>query len=304
MFSGWLSAQNVINVNARLIDSTHTIKIDQDITFVNTEERELVSIYLNDWNNAFSSKTSALAKRFAEDYARRFHFAKDRERGYTIINSIGEKSGDSLEWDRPGNVVDLLRIKLKKALAPGDSIKLSLKYQVKVPDDKFTSFGRDDQGNYKLRYWYMLPAPLDNGWKLYNHKDLGLQYVKPHKINISIDVPTEFYAASSLDLLSTQTNQGYKTITFKGDHRVDSKMYLTKSFIFESIRSNANQVITNIEDEDIQFDVKNMLLERTVNFLNKRLGEYPHKNIFVTQEDYSNCRRGNKRNQNQASISP
>ncbi|CAL67032.1 conserved hypothetical protein [Christiangramia forsetii KT0803] len=288
MFSGWLSAQNVINVNARLIDSTHTIQIDQEITFVNTEERELTSIYLNDWNNAFSSKTSFLAKRFAEDYARRFHFAKDRERGFTTIHSVGERSGDSLEWDRPGNVVDLLRIKLKDALAPGDSISLSLNYQVKVPDDKFTSFGRDDEGNYKLRYWYMLPAPLDNGWKLYNHKDLGLQYVKPHKVNISIDIPTEFYAASSLDLISTQTKPGYKTIRFKGDHRIDSKMYLTKSFIFESIKTNSNQVITNIADEDIQFDVKNMLLERTVNFLNKRLGEYPHKNIFVTQEDYSN----------------
>ncbi|MCB7480660.1 metalloprotease [Christiangramia sediminis] len=288
IFSGWLSAQNVINVKARLIDSTHTLQIDQDITFVNTEERELVSIYLNDWNNAFSSKTSALAKRFAEDYARRFHFAKDRERGYTTINTVEKKSGSSLEWDRPGNVVDLLRIKLEEPLAPGDSIDLHLNYEVKVPDDKFTRYGRDGEGNYKLRYWYMVPAPLDNGWKLYSHQDLGLQYLRPHKVNISIDVPTEFYAASSLDLLRTITNQGYKTIIFSGEDRVDSKIYLTKSFIFESLKANSTQVITNIEDEDIQLDVKNTLLDRTVGFLNKRLGDYPHKNIFVTQEDYLN----------------
>jgi len=288
MISGWLSAQNVINVNARLIDSTHTIQIDQEITFVNTEEKELTSIYLNDWNNAFSSKTSPLAKRFAEDYARRFHFAKDSERGYTTINSVKKNSGKDLEWDRPENIVDLLRIKLEKPLAPGDSTSLSLKYQVKVPDDKFTSFGRNDQGDYKLRYWYMLPAPLDDGWKLYSHKDLDLQYVNPYKINISIDIPTEFYATTSLDLLSTETKQGYKTITFEGDNRIDSKMYLTKSFIFESIKSSSNQVITNIQDEDIQFELKNTLLERTINFLNRRLGKYPHNNIFVTQEDYSN----------------
>jgi len=288
MISGWLSAQNVINVNAHLIDSTHTIQIDQEITFVNTEEKELTSIYLNDWNNAFSSKTSPLAKRFAEDYARRFHFAKDSERGYTTINSVKKNSGKALEWDRPENIVDLLRIKFEKPLAPGDSISLSLKYQVKVPDDKFTSFGRNDQGDYKLRYWYMLPAPLDDGWKLYSHKDLDLQYVNPYKINISIDIPTEFYATTSLDLLSTETKQGYKTITFEGDNRIDSKMYLTKSFIFESIKSSSNQVITNIQDEDIQFELKNTLLERTINFLNRRLGKYPHNNIFVTQEDYSN----------------
>ena len=288
IFSGCLSAQNAIDVNARLIDSIRTISIDQNIKFVNTENRELESIYLNDWNNAFSSKTSALAKRFAEDYARRFHFAKDHERGHTTINSVKDAQNYELEWDRPGNVVDLLRIRLQEPLKPGDSISLSLKYDLKIPDDKFTRYGRDDEGNYKLRYWYMVPAPLDNGWKLYSHKDLGMQYVKPYNINVTIDIPTEYYAASGLNLTRTQTRQGYKTINFKGKDRIDSELYLTKSFIFESISANSNQVITNIRDEDIQFDIKNTLLERTLAFLHKRLGAYPHKNIFITQEDYLN----------------
>ncbi len=286
--SGCLSAQNVIDVKARLNDSTHTIGINQNIKFVNTENRELTSIYLNDWNNAFSSKSSALALRFAEDYARRFHFAKDEERGYTFINSIKNNSGTDLIWDRPGGVVDLVRIILEEPLQPGESINLDLDYDLRIPDDKFTRYGRDDLGNYKLRYWYLVPAPLDNGWKLYSHKDLGLQYVEPYEINISFDVPTEYYAASGLDLLQTQTRQGFKTIDFKGDNRVDSKLYLTKSYIFESINANSNQVITDIEDEDIQLDIKNTLLDRTVGFLDDRLGKYPHDNIFVTQEDYLN----------------
>ena len=288
LFSGWLPAQNAITVNAHLSDSTRTLEIEQDIKFINTEERELVSIYLNDWNNAFSSKTSALAKRFAEDYARRFHFSKEEERGHTTINEISQVSGATLQWDRPGNIVDLVRIKLDEPLAPGDSINLHLNYDLKIPEDKFTQYGRDDQGNYKLRYWYMVPAPLDNGWKLYSHKDLGLQYVQPYEISINLDIPTEYYATSALDLEQTQTRQGYKTIKFKGDHRVDSKMYLTKTFIFESISANSNQVITNIEDEGIKFDMKNVILERAVSFLHERLGAYPHKNIFVTHEDYLN----------------
>lgn len=286
--SGCLSAQNVINVDARLVDSTRTFKIDQSIKFINTDNKELLSIYLNDWNNAFSSKTSALAKRFAEDYARRFHFAKEEERGNTTINSVKDSRGSDLQWDRPGNVVDLVRIVLEEPLAPGDSITLNLNYDLRVPDDKFTRYGRDGNGNYKLRYWYMVPAPLDNGWKLYSHQDLGLQYVNPYKVKISLDVPTEFYAASGLNLLRTQTRQGFKSIQFEGDDRVDSKMYLTKSYIFESIEANSTQVITNIEDEDIQFDIKHTILERVLEFLNERLGEYPHENIFVTQEDYLN----------------
>lgn len=284
--SGGLSAQNTINVNARLIDSLQTLEVDQEINFINTEDRDLVSIYLNDWNNAFSNKSSALAKRFAEDYARRFHFAKDQERGHTTIESIKDSLDSDLKWDRPGLIPDLVRVTLNEPLAPGDSVKINLKYKLKIPDDKFTRYGIDQEGNYKLRYWYLVPAPLDNGWKLYSHKDLGLQYVKPYDIFISLDIPTEFYAASALDLLRTQTRQGYKNITFSGKDRVDSKMYITKSYIFESISANSNQVITNIEDEGIQFDIKNTILERVVGFLHERLGEYPHYNLFVTQEDY------------------
>lgn len=288
VFSGCLSAQNVIDVKARLLDSIHTLRIEQKITFVNTANKEIQSIYLNDWNNAFSSKTSALAKRFAEDYARRFHFAKDHERGSTTINHIGKISGEELEWDRPGKVVDLVRIILKEPLLPGDSIQLKLNYDLRIPDDKFTRYGRDDLGNYKLRYWYMVPAPLEQDWKLFSHQDLGLQYVEPYSITVSIDVPTEYYAASALDLIRTQTKQGFKTIEFSGKDRLDSETYLTRSYIFESINTNSNQVITNIADEDIEFEVKNSLLDRTMKFLHERLGAYPHKNLFVTQEDYLN----------------
>ena len=284
--SGCLSAQNDLRVNARLIDSSHTIAVDQQIKFVNTGDIPLESIYLNDWNNAFSSKTSALAKRFAEDYARRFHFAKEEERGHTTIYSVKNKTGEDLGWERPGNIVDLVRIKLKEPLAPGDSIEMDLEYDLKIPDDKFTRYGRDNLGNYKLRYWYMVPAPLEEEWKLYSHQDLGLQYVKPYDIKISLDIPTDYYAASGLNLSLTETRPGFKSIKFEGKDRVDSEMYLTTSFIFESIGANSNQVITNIKDEDIQFEVKNNLLERAIGFLHERLGAYPHENIFITQEDY------------------
>jgi len=288
LFPLWLSAQNAMKVNARLVDSLHTIEVDQQITFVNTEERELVSIYLNDWNNAFSSKTSPLAKRFAEDFARRFHFARQEERGHTSIESITSAEGSSLEWDRPGNIEDLVRVFLPEPLASGDSIAINLQYDLKIPDDKFTRFGRDGDGNYKLRYWYMTPAPLDNGWKLYSHKDLGTQYVSPYSIEIDIDIPTEYYAASGLDLTRTQTRKGFKTIHFSGDQRVDSKMYLTNTYIFESLPANSNKVITNIRDEDIELENKTKLLSRTFSFLENRLGSYPNENIFITQEDYQN----------------
>ncbi|AVR47534.1 metalloprotease [Christiangramia fulva] len=285
---GGLSAQSTISINARLLDSLRSLEVSQDITFVNTENRPLETLYFNDWNNAFSTKTSALARRFAEDYKRRFHFARDEERGHTAIHEIKNLHGDTLKWDRPGNVPDLLRVNLKQPLAPGDSIKLHFDYTLFFPLNKFTRYGVDEEGNYKLRYWYLVPAPLQNGWKLYSHQDLGLEFVQPYDINIELNIPTQFYAVSGLNLTRTITRKGFKTIKFEGDDRMDSKLYITKSFIFESISAGNNNFITNIEDEGIEFNTKKSILRRELNFLEQRLGEYPHQNLFITQEDYLN----------------
>ncbi|MCM4157153.1 metalloprotease [Gramella sp. AN32] len=284
--SGWLSAQNVITVDAKLIDSSRTLEIQEKIIFTNTESRELISIYLNDWNNAFSSKSSALAKRFAEDYSRKFHYSKEEERGSTNIFSVKNSEGKALEWDRPGEVYDLVRVILDKPLQAGESIELNFKYDLIIPDDKFTRFGVDKEGNFKLKYWYLVPAPLDNGWQLYNHKDLDLQYVQPYDIEINLNIPTKYYATSALNLKSTITTSDSKKIRFSGVNRVDSELYLSQSYIFESLRIGNNNIITNLEDEGLDPDVKNVILNRSLTFLEDRLGTFPHKNFFISREDY------------------
>lgn len=286
LLPGWFFAQNSIVLNARLVDSSKTIQINQEIAFVNTSDQELNSIFLNDWINAFDNKSTALAKRFAEDYIRRFHFAKEEERGHTTILSIEDNSNNDLAWDRPGEIADLVRIKLNTPLQPGETFTFQLNYKVKIPDSKFTRYGIDEEGNYKLRYWYLTPAPLKENWVLYSHQDLNLQYVQPYNIDLSLEIPTEFYATSALDLVRTQTMSGFKKLTFKGEDQVSSKMYLSKTFIFESINTGTQQVITNIEDDDIQYAIKNSTLQRVVTYLQARLGDYPHQVIFVTQEDY------------------
>ena len=275
-----------MTVNARLHDSLRTIDINQEITFVNNGDQNLNVIYLNDWNNAFSSKSSALAKRFAEDFARRFHFAKDQERGWTQVNAIKNSEGEDFIWERPGGYVDLIRLRLEEPLMPGDSLKIKLDYNLRIPDDKFTRYGVDGNFNYKLRYWYITPAPYDGKWKIYSHKDLGLQYVKPYEIKLNLTVPTEYYAASGLNLTETNSKTKFKTLTFEGAERVESKMYITKDYIFESIAANGVQIVTNVEDEGVQYDVKKAFLERSMKYLEERLGPYPFKNLFITEEDY------------------
>ena len=64
---------------------------------------------------------------------------------------------------------------LEQRLAPGDSIQISTIYKVKIPKDKFTSYGVNTT-SYNLIYWYLIPAIHSDSWILQNHLDMDAEY--------------------------------------------------------------------------------------------------------------------------------
>jgi hypothetical protein len=287
--TGWSFAQNSITLDAQLNDSTHTFTIAQQLVYANSSSDTLTQIYLNDWANAFSDKNTPLAKRFAEEFARRFRFAKQEERGATYIESITNSQNDSLIWERPKGAQDLIRIKLYDPLLPGEKFTIHLDYRVKIPVDNFTRYGVDSENNYKLRYWYITPGVYQDGkWQVYSHKNLDDQYNALHDVEVTLTTPPQYYVGSALNFESVKTTNGTKTVRLTGKNQLNSKLYLTNSFLFESLKTKEHEVLTNVEDDELQPEIKRIILDRILDFYNKKLGEYPHKNIFVTREDYLN----------------
>ena len=89
-----------------------TLTIQQEIVFFNQSEDTLTSIVLNDWMNAYSSKTSPLAERFSDEFYRGFHLAKEEERGSTSSLSISNSDQTTLSWERTEKNPDLIIVKL------------------------------------------------------------------------------------------------------------------------------------------------------------------------------------------------
>lgn len=281
-------SQNSITIKAQLNDSLRTFDIEQELIYQNNSEDTLREIYLNDWANAFSSKSTPLARRFAEEFSRRFHFSKEIERGGTSINAISNSEGDILSWERPELHPDIIKVELPQALAPGEHFKILLSYKLKIPSDKFTRYGVDQVGNYKIRYWYINPAVYRDGWQIYSHRNLDNQFTEPADLDITLSVPQNLYIASALAKRTTQTKDGIKTMQLVGKGRLESKLYLTRSYLFESEYAHSHEILTDVEDEGLQPEVKRAILDRIVKFIYQRLGTYPHSTLFVTQEDYLN----------------
>ena len=283
-----LQAQTKMDISAVLNDSIKIFNIQHIIDYENSSKDTLSEIYLNDWANSYKDKSTPLAKRFAEDYLRRFHFAKEEERGYTKIYTITDDNLNAYTWERPEEAADILKISLEKPLLPGKRITINLLYSVKIPSEKFTRFGYDDEGNFKLNYWYLTPAVYNSGWQIYSDKNLGNQYTAPVSVKLKLSTRPYLYVASPLTLDRLVTEDTYKTSYLSGENSVTSQLYLTKSYRFEDISANSTQIVTNLEDEGLNPDIKEAILTRIMKFLETRLGKYPQPALMVTRDEYLN----------------
>ena len=200
-FSSSVYGQHRNEVTATLDHKTKEIKITQRFTYVNSHKNGLSRLYFNDWNHAYTNKNTKLAKRFAEEFNRSLHLAKDRERGHTTIRSIVDDAYTGLEWERVGNR-DIIGIDLNKVLEPGESIQLFFTYTLKLPSAKFTSYGFHGNGDFYLKDWYLTPAVYDGVWRLYDNANLDDLYTDTAETIINLTYSGRLFLSTNFDIQS------------------------------------------------------------------------------------------------------
>jgi hypothetical protein len=278
--------QNQIDIEATFDVPNKSIQIKQHIRYQNTSNDTLNTIYLNDWNNAFSSKKTPLAQRFSEEFSTKFHFAKNEERGYTVITSMQNKNNDSLVFTRHKDHPDVIEVKLKNPLFPLESYDIVLNYISKIPDDKFTDYGVTENGEFNLKYWYIIPAVLNGDWQYYSHKNLDDMYIPIADIRITAEFPRNFALFSELNNQNLELKDSTQIVTLYGEDRVDTKMFLSKLPRFKYTQTDKFTIFTDIQEDALEPNEKAMVNDKIVHFIDKNLGTYPHELLMVTDIEY------------------
>lgn len=278
-------AQHVINIDAKLNTVQRTLSIQQEITYKNTSTDTLHEIYFFDWANSFSSKTTPLAKRFAENYDSSFHFEKDGDRGRTALEKVYSNQNKPLQWQR-GEAADILKIIPDIPLIPGETYTFNLEYTVKVPDDKFTRYGVNNINNYQLRYWYISPAVYDGQWQTYSNKNTDDLFLTPSEFSISFEFPKSYFLTSDFDVVSETISEKTKTLNLYGSNRTSAVLYLEKRASFETIETDKIEIITNLQNSKVNPPVQALVIDRVVQFLNTKLGPYPFNKMVISETDY------------------
>jgi len=274
----WLKAN--FDIQNRNITISHLLK------YTNNSKQALSEIYLLDWNHAFSSKTTPLAKRFEEDFKRSFHYSSEIKKGHTTIHHI-LNNNEVIYYERLKNHPDVIKIHLKTPLAPLDSISLDINYTSYIPDHSFTGYGMS-KNNIAIRYWHLAPAPIKNNkWIYFSHKDLNDFCAKPSTYHLEISHPKTHTLYTDLKKNNDTLNTGIKT--FKGTNTQNICMY------FEEKKANSIKisdtkeylVISNLDTKGITTTTQKKIHEKIIHFLSEFYGNTPIDNTYlILKEDY------------------
>lgn len=278
-------AQHAITIDATLHPDQNSISVQQKIVFTNYAKDTLNEVYFFDWANSFSTKTTPLAKRFAENYESAFHFEEKEDRGRTDIEKVYSEAQIPLQWQR-GDAVDILKIIPKTPIAPGENYTFHLEYRVKVPDDRFTRYGVNKQKDFKLRYWYITPAIYDGQWQVYSNKNTDDLYQSPTDYSITFHYPEEYSLTSDFEVVSKINSENTTITELSGKDRTQAVLYLERNPTFETIETDKLRIITNLQNNKLNPPVQALMIDRVVRFLDTRLGAYPFESMVISQTDY------------------
>lgn len=277
-FSGLYAQENKIKMKISLDDTFGMLTVQQDMVFYNNSNDALSEIYLHDWSNSYRNKKTPLTKRFIEDFNKTLYFAKSADKGYTDVLNLSVNY-ETTKFQRVPDQIDIIKVPLKKALAPKDSVTISASYIIKLPNAKFTGYGKNEEG-YHLRFWYLNPAVYQNGWSLMSNLNIDDQYSDTADFQIEIALP-DYYVLES-NLYQYETKKDTSTEYFLiGKRKKDIILNIDKTPNFQSFKTDKVHVKTDIVNKSIQATLGTSILNRELLFIEQYLGKYPHKELFI-----------------------
>lgn len=279
-------AQHKNVLRAYLNGETKIIEISQEFTYLNSTQDTLNEIFFNDWAHAYSNKNTALAKRFAEEFRKSLHLAKDEYRGSTEILGVVDQNFRQVNWRRTRGR-DIVEMELNKSLGPGDSVKLFLAYKVKLPPNRYTPYGYSNLGNYYLKDWYLTPAVYDEQWQLYSNKNLEDLHSGNTDTHIMLTYPDSLYLGTNFNEINITEYPNQFVATLDGSNRKSCDIILNARNKFSKHVTPQLVVVTDLVAGKYDEIAQGISINRITEFIHENLGEFPYEQLLVSQVDFN-----------------
>ena len=230
-------------VDVVLNDLTKSLDGYMEINYHNNSPDTLDFIWFHLWPNAFKNDQTAFSEQLLQNGRTDFYFSSDDKRGF--INRLEFKVNNlpAVLYDHP-QFIDVAKLMLPFSLLPGETIKISTPFHVKIPFN-FSRGGYTDH-SFQITQWYPKPAVYDRkGWHPMPYLDQGEFFSEFGDFDVKITVPEKYVIAATgemdsvVNVFQPLTEQREK-VTNSGHINSGSKQ---KSFINrEKIQKDGEEI--------------------------------------------------------------
>jgi hypothetical protein len=294
------------DIKVKLIDSTHLLIGDCNITYYNNSPDTLRFIYVHLYPNAYRTDKTAYAKQQVENGNTSHYFSAIKDRSNLKEYSFNVNGTSALHSEFNGNG-DIVIVDLPEPLLPKQQCIITTPFTTYVGKE-FSRMGRIGNA-YHCTQWFPKVAVYDNeGWHALPYLDQGEFYSDFGKYDVRISVPNNYVVAAT-GILQTQEeliflNQrramatalakgdssllqqrtaatGYKTLHFTADSVVDFAWFADTKWIIESDSTtvNNNKIYGHIyyrPENYKEWHNGARVITHTIDYYSNKVGAYPY----------------------------
>lgn len=210
------------DIQVRLDDQKHFLRAYEEIEYTNNSDSTLSYLYFHLWPNAYKNNETAMAKQLLENGGTKFYFADEQDRGY--IDSLDFKvDGMAAKWVLDETHIDICKLLLNNPLNPGQSIKISTPFRVKIPKGIYSRLGHMGE-SYQITQWYPKPAVFDQkGWHPMPYLTNGEFYSEFGSFKVTISVPKNYVVGATGELQNQDELNWLNQLAEKGKNTTFTK---------------------------------------------------------------------------------
>lgn len=198
-FANIYAQQDSILVEAKVLPDLKSWVIKQEIVFHNRLSNPVSKIKLLNWGAAYRNRNTTLLHRRLEDRKNDLYFAPEQDLAQISGTQIwlNQQLSSPIDEDAENIYIDL-----SEPLQPGQSVALTLHYNLKLPNAKFTGYGISAD-KIAVKYLFLVPDGFETD-DLRPRFFMGIEENQTSKTfwDVKLDTPANLYSKSNLPEVS------------------------------------------------------------------------------------------------------
>ena len=263
-------------IKVRLNDIEKVIYGQEQIIFLNTSVKDIDTLHLQLYANAFSSDSTFFVKgsKSLKELLR-----QEEYRGFIQIKKVRTLTKE-LDWDINETQ---MKIFLSQPLKSGSEIEISLEFELKLP--KIISRMGYYEDNYLLSEWFPKMAVLEkNGvWKDFPYHHLTEFYSDFGTYDVSITLPLKYIIDGTGYKIAEKKNQdSTRTVIFRAEKVHDFAWCASPEFRVRKLSIDGIEVTyLFLPENSYKFKRWSKAAEVALRYCNSNFGRYPYDKLVI-----------------------